>query len=398
MIEKRPTMIDTFEQEPDEHREVCIFFPRRKSLDVVDLLSEVSFDDHDHAAHHRPASADDEHLTPGSYLLPVADVDFAIRMRGYRRTTYANRYASSDYLYKPPVASAERLLARDTVKERLHVDAQGRRVRGCSAVPHSGCSASRELSYQPGSTRGISSTPSFYAPYGRTSESPAHGYGLSAKYGSSSRLSPFPSSTPARAPSIPREFQAQGFTQEQRNSRGEGSQRVQTSLSHLSLNLSSGFAAVFKEKLTDTSFLIGGTVILRCKVQGNPFPRVFWYRNDEFIIEDDRIQFAQGEDGLCTLTITHCKASDIGIYRCVARNVYGDASCKARLLIGGKDLHERRISSLDLSFSQMFPIDLNVRSLLIFRRTKRISSGVRRCTTETTRSTDSVSITKRAKT
>lgn len=97
-----------------------------------------------------------------------------------------------------------------------------------------------------------------------------------------------------------------------------------------------GFAAVFKEKLVDTSFLIGGTVILRCKVQGNPFPRIFWYRNDEFIIEDDRIQFAQGEDGLCTLTITHCKASDIGIYRCVARNLYGDASCKARLLIGGK--------------------------------------------------------------
>lgn len=142
-------------------------------------------------------------------------------MRGYRRTSYKNRYASSEYLYAPPVAPVERLLARDTVKERLHVDAQGRRLRGCSAVPHSACSVSRELSVQPGGTRGISTTPSFYAPYGRTSESPAHGYGLSSKYGSTSRLSPFPTST-IRAPSIPREFQAQGFTQEERGTRGEG--------------------------------------------------------------------------------------------------------------------------------------------------------------------------------
>ena len=166
-------------------------------------------------------SVDDECLTPGSYLLPMGDVDFAIRMRGYRRTTHQNRYASSDYLYNPPVAPVERLLARDTVKERLHVDAQGRRIRGCSAVPHSGCSATREVSFQPMGTRGISTTPSFYAPYGRTSESPTHGYGLSVKYGSTSRLSSFPSGT-TRGPSIPREFQAQGFTQEQRSTQGEG--------------------------------------------------------------------------------------------------------------------------------------------------------------------------------
>ncbi|CAF3800634.1 unnamed protein product, partial [Rotaria magnacalcarata] len=297
---------------------------------------EVSFDEHDHGTHRRPSSADDENLTPGSYLLPVADVDFAIRMRSYRRTSYQNRYTSSEYLYAPPVAPVERLLARDTVKERLHVDGQGRRVRGCSAVPHSGCSVPRELSVQPnGGTRGISTTSSFYAPYGRTSESPAHGYGISTRYGSTSRLSPYPSST-KHAPSIPREFQAQGFTQEQRGTRGEG------------------FASVFKEKLIDTSFLIGGTIILRCKVQGNPFPRIFWYRNDEFIIEDDRIQFAQGEDGLCTLTITHCKASDIGIYRCVSRNLYGDASCKARLLIGDVPDRPQRPIVIDISSSEAY--------------------------------------------
>ncbi|CAF0817324.1 unnamed protein product [Adineta steineri] len=303
------------------------------------MSREVSIDDHDHGIHHHQSIIEDENLTPGSYLLPVHDVDFAIRMRGYRRSSYQNRYTSTDYLYAPPVAPVERLLARDTVKERLHVDAQGRRVRGCSAVPHSGCSASRELSVQPGGTRGISATPSFYAPYGRTSESPAHGYGLTAKYGSISRLSPHPigSIAAGHAPSIPREFQAQGFTQqEQRTSRG------------------GGYAAVFKEKLVDTSFLIGGTVILRCKVQGSPFPRIFWYRNDEFIIEDDRIQFAQGEDGLCTLTITHCKASDIGIYRCVARNLYGDASCKARLLIGDVPDRPQRPIVIDVSSNQAY--------------------------------------------
>lgn len=359
---------------------------------------EVSFDEHDHTLRRRPSSADDENLTPGSYLLPVADVDFAIRMRGYRRTSYKNRYASSDYLYTPPVAPVERLLARDTVKERLHVDAQGRRVRGCSQVPHSGCSVPRELSTTPGGgSRGISTTPSFYAPYGRTSESPAHGYGLTARYGSSSRLSPFPSAT-ARGPSIPREFQAQGFTQEQRGTRGEGLLKEKSFQKEENFS-SIGFAAVFKEKLVDTSFLIGGTVILRCKVQGNPFPRIFWYRNDEFIIEDDRIQFAQGEDGLCTLTITHCKASDIGIYRCVARNVYGDASCKARLLIGGKRKASPSIESIHFIFSefQMYPIDHNDRLLLIFPQRKHILSGVLHCTMEIMKSMVSVLIIKPVK-
>ena len=167
----------------------------------------------------------------------------------------------------------------------------------------------------------------------------------------------------------------------------------------IDVDLCLGYAAVFKEKLIDTSFLIGGTTILRCKVQGNPFPRVFWYRNDEFIMEDDRIQFAQGEDGLCTLTITHCKASDIGIYRCVARNLYGDASCKARLLIGGQfDVIETEEIRFFLLFSsQMFLIDLNGLWSSIFHQRKRISSGVHLSTMETMKSTVSASITKLAK-
>ncbi|CAF0999016.1 unnamed protein product, partial [Didymodactylos carnosus] len=288
----------------------------------------------------RAQSEDEENLVPGSYLLPMADVDFSVRLRGYRRMTYLNRYKSNDLL--PTTSSLqmtpERLLTRDTVKERLHVDVQGRRHRGCSLVPHSGCSVSRELSVpaapssQLQQTISSSSYNNFYGPYGRTSESPAHQYGLSSRYGSVSRSSPY------RGMSIPREFQAQGFTQEQRSTKGEG------------------FAAVFKEKLTDSSFLIGGTVILRCKVQGNPFPKIFWYRNDEFIIEDDRIQFAQGEDGLCTLTINYAKASDIGIYRCVARNVYGDATCKARLLIGDVPDRPQRPLVVDISSNEAYLI------------------------------------------
>ncbi|CAF1084331.1 unnamed protein product [Rotaria sordida] len=146
---------------------------------------EVSFDEYDHAIHHRPSSADEEHLTSSSYLLSMADANFAIRMGGYRRSSYQNRYASSEYLSALPVAPVERFPARDTVKKRLHR---------------------------------------------RTSKSPAHGYGLSAKYGSTSRLSPF-SAGITRAPTFTREFQAQGL------------------------------ATVFKEKLVDKSFIIGSTVI-----------------------------------------------------------------------------------------------------------------------------------------
>ncbi|CAF4090631.1 unnamed protein product [Rotaria sordida] len=146
---------------------------------------KVSFDEYDHAIHHRPSSADEEHLTSSSYLLSMADANFAIRMGGYRRSSYQNRYASSEYLSALPVAPVERFPARDTVKKRLHR---------------------------------------------RTSKSPAHGYGLSAKYGSTSRLSPF-SAGITRAPTFTREFQAQGL------------------------------ATVFKEKLVDKSFIIDSTVI-----------------------------------------------------------------------------------------------------------------------------------------
>ena len=90
-----------------------------------------------------------------------------------------------------------------------------------------------------------------------------------------------------------------------------------------------------KEKLKDSYILVGFSISLRCKIEGNPTPKTVWYFNDRLIIgDDDRLKFAQTEDGVITLSITKARVSDIGVYRCVARNRYGMAITKASVTIG----------------------------------------------------------------
>jgi hypothetical protein len=100
-------------------------------------------------------------------------------------------------------------------------------------------------------------------------------------------------------------------------------------------SIGEGSAPLIREKLRDTYLLVGLPVLLRCRIDGNPPPRCFWYHNDRLIVgDDDRYKFAQTDDGVTTLSINKARVSDIGVYRCAARNQFGVVVTNARLTVG----------------------------------------------------------------
>lgn len=206
---------------------------------------------------------DDEHLHPGSYLIPVRDPLFTVRLREYRRTRYEkvkqieNLIATRQHqqlakkISNVPAVSPvrnnsvvtiltePRPYMQKPVKERYHVDQHGRCVRP----------GSLSRSYSTTTLRASSSM-------SRQSESPGPMSGSSAD-------------------ALARPFQH--FLDHKHDRRallGEGS------------------APIIREKLKDMYLLVGSRVTFRCRIEGNPTPRSFWYHNDRLIIDnDDRLTF-----------------------------------------------------------------------------------------------------------
>lgn len=226
------------------------------------------------------SSEDDENLNPGTYLLPVKDPLFTVRLREYRRSRYekvkqietllVNKHKRTSITNLNPI-EATRPYTQKPVKERYHVDVYGRCIQ-----------------------RGSLSRSTLRA---STSESPRN--------------------------SVSKEILQNPFQQfidskhDKRNLVGEGS------------------APVIREKLKDMFLLVGSIVTFRCRIEGNPMPKCFWYHNDRLIIgDDDRFKFAQTEDGVISLSICKARVNDIGVYRCAARNQFGTTITKARLTVG----------------------------------------------------------------
>lgn len=229
-----------------------------------------------------------------------------MRLREYRRTRYEkvkqietvliNKQQERQIASMTPMASLPHPINssnQKTIKERYHVDIYGR------CVQRGSLSRSNEV----GGTLFRSSQSSQ-----RDSESP-------------STTSKTATSASRKSPSV--EKLAKPFQHfidqkyDKRNRIGEGA------------------APIVREKLKDTFLIVGSIVTLRCRVEGHPAPRCFWYHNDRLIVgDDDRFKFAQAEDGVTTLSIYKARVSDIGVYRCAARNQFGIALTKAKLTVG----------------------------------------------------------------
>lgn len=85
----------------------------------------------------------------------------------------------------------------------------------------------------------------------------------------------------------------------------------------------------FVETLSDVQISQGNTVILECRVTGNPRPEVTWYKDGERIFEDakHRIEIRPGD--LCVLTIRGVDYENQGTYTCTASNQAGEDSTTA---------------------------------------------------------------------
>ncbi|XP_035660917.1 striated muscle preferentially expressed protein kinase-like [Branchiostoma floridae] len=92
------------------------------------------------------------------------------------------------------------------------------------------------------------------------------------------------------------------------------------------------FAPVFREKLKDEAIADGCPVLLTCLPAGSPQPTVQWFKNNELIIESERIKLSSGDDGKHTLHIPQVQLGrDVGVFTCTASNKLGTVSTSCRL-------------------------------------------------------------------
>lgn len=302
---------------------------------------------------------EDEHLNPGSYLLPVKDPLFTVRLREYRRNRYEKVKQIETLLFRRE--SHQGLMQKESSSSRVSV---GRTIPSPHtpsppATPQasktSPAQSTRRLNIDSASTgqprvqqrNSISTLTEFQQQlvqqqkplytqkiikeryhidqYGRC----VHRGSLS-RFGSlrsteskqSSRLSHSPSPSTDNLFLIRQQPSFRSFTDSRNDKR-------------LSTLIGEGSSPLIREKLKDMYLLVGEQVLLRCRIDGNPPPRCFWYHNDRLILgDDDRYKFAQTDDGWTTLSISKARVSDIGVYRCAARNQFGLVVTNARLSVG----------------------------------------------------------------
>lgn len=100
------------------------------------------------------------------------------------------------------------------------------------------------------------------------------------------------------------------------------------------LEQTEGFPPVFREKLKDLAFPENKPLALRVIVDGNPSPKITWYRNDVPMERNPRTSTHHTENGVSILNISPAIAGDAGEYKCVARNRLGEVACRARVEVG----------------------------------------------------------------
>uniref|UniRef100_A0A8C7NPM0 Striated muscle enriched protein kinase a n=1 Tax=Oncorhynchus mykiss TaxID=8022 RepID=A0A8C7NPM0_ONCMY len=105
---------------------------------------------------------------------------------------------------------------------------------------------------------------------------------------------------------------------------------------------------VFLRKLRKAAVGTGCDIRLRVSVGGQPAPSLFWYRNNDLLAPP-------GEKDVGGLWIRDCKASDAGLYTCVASNCLGEAQSSALLAV--MDLGEDSETTEDEATEPQVPIE-----------------------------------------
>ncbi len=95
-----------------------------------------------------------------------------------------------------------------------------------------------------------------------------------------------------------------------------------------------GALPFFREKPRDVALAEGEALELSCLITADPKPAIQWLKNDLVFMDDSRLRVCNDENGRSTLILDPAMPSDVGLYKCVARNQLGQAVASARVVLG----------------------------------------------------------------
>ncbi|KAM9287011.1 striated muscle preferentially expressed protein kinase [Morus bassanus] len=110
----------------------------------------------------------------------------------------------------------------------------------------------------------------------------------------------------------------------------EVSNRHGTACCTLHLHLAE--APRFESIMEDIDAQEGETPRFAVVVEGKPLPDIMWYKDGELLEESSHLSFVY-EDNECSLVVLGAAEPDSGVYTCTAKNLAGEVSCKAELVV-----------------------------------------------------------------
>ncbi|NXN08393.1 SPEG kinase, partial [Indicator maculatus] len=98
------------------------------------------------------------------------------------------------------------------------------------------------------------------------------------------------------------------------------------------LHLCLAEAPCFESIMEDIDAYEGETTRFVVVVEGKPLPGIMWYKDGKLLEESSHLSFVY-EDNECSLVVLGAAESDSGVYTCTAKNLAGEVSCKAELVV-----------------------------------------------------------------
>ncbi|XP_066467680.1 striated muscle preferentially expressed protein kinase isoform X2 [Tiliqua scincoides] len=101
---------------------------------------------------------------------------------------------------------------------------------------------------------------------------------------------------------------------------------------HCSISLELAEAPRFESIMEDIEIGVGETPQFAVVVEGKPLPDIMWYKDEVLLTESNHLSFVY-EESECSLVVVNTTEPDSGVYTCIARNLAGEVSCKAELVV-----------------------------------------------------------------
>nr|XP_020647830.1 striated muscle preferentially expressed protein kinase isoform X2 [Pogona vitticeps] len=101
---------------------------------------------------------------------------------------------------------------------------------------------------------------------------------------------------------------------------------------HCFITLELAEAPRFESIMEDIEVGVGETPQFAVVVEGKPLPDIMWYKDEVLLTESNHLSFVY-EESECSLVVLNTTEQDGGVYTCIARNLAGELSCKAELVV-----------------------------------------------------------------